>query len=38
MLIELICDRGEEKILKLLNRKYPEIPYTKLNMLLRKKI
>jgi 23S rRNA pseudouridine955/2504/2580 synthase len=37
MLIELICDKGEEKILKLLNRKYPEIPYTKLNMLLRKK-
>ncbi|MDD4002986.1 MAG: RluA family pseudouridine synthase [Clostridia bacterium] len=37
MLIELICEKGEEKILKMLNRRYPEIPFAKLNMLLRKK-
>lgn len=36
MLIEFINDR-ESKLLKTITLKYPEIPYTKLNMLLRKK-
>lgn len=37
MLIEFVCERGGEKILKYISRKHPEISYSKLNMLLRKK-
>lgn len=37
MLIEFICDKDEDRLLKLISRNYPDIPYSKLNMLLRKK-
>ena len=37
MLIEFVNETGEEKILKLISVKYPEIPFAKLNILLRKK-
>ncbi|NLK17656.1 MAG: RluA family pseudouridine synthase [Clostridiales bacterium] len=37
MLIEFICDTPNQKILKVLSAKYPDIPYNKLNMLLRKR-
>lgn len=37
MLIELINEKENIKLLKLLSLKYPEIPYSKLNMILRKK-
>ena len=37
MLIEFICDAGNQKILKVISSKYPEIPFSKLNILLRKR-